>query len=423
MRPDDGHQLWWHRQNLMSGGSSRKIHGTCILPWEYDLAFVPRNAKVVDIGRPQSPTSPKVDQAQSGPDEITFQVESSTTAAQRAATEQLADMTTGPATGGTGQSNQKQTQLSTSYGTAKALVALLQTVYAGTTLVRSSGQELDSFGYAAFGLTVSPYIIMSAINFLGNILTPNYPALYLVQSDVLLEALEREQTIINGQIGKLVPDTSNYELVVEAAKCQANAARRTATGSGSGEPGTEPLQSSVPYVEEVRLAHPPFERSDFAAISKILIQRETDNSHSSSDSSYLVKAFPTLGRFKFFQRGARRDVNIHWWSYPIFFALSLTVGCSSFLIIGLKSHFHKGQSTYAQRIWTMTWLGVGIAIGSFAAFYSAILEYRDRQLKGLSDMDKFTLMLLMVAIFAAPAVGGFVVVGQMLKSYGDCGAV
>ena len=67
-----------------------------------------------------------------------------------------------------------QTQLSTSYGTAKALVAslqttLLQTIYAGITLVRSSGQPLDSFGYAAFGLAISPYIIMPAINFLGNL--------------------------------------------------------------------------------------------------------------------------------------------------------------------------------------------------------------------------------------------------------------
>jgi hypothetical protein len=412
----------------MSGGSSRKIHGTCILPWEYDLAFVPRNATVVDIGHQQSPASPIVDQqSEADPDEISPQAESSTMAAQREATKQLVqgtqrNTTTGPTTSGTGHSTQNQTQLSTSYGTAKALVALLQTIYAGTTLVRSSGEELDSFGYAAFGLTVSPYIIMSAINFLGNILTPNYPALYLVQSEILLEALEREQTVINGQIGKLVPDPSNYRLVIEAAASQAKTARRTDTGSALAEPGIE-LQSSVPYDEEVRLAHPPFERSEPAAFSKILIRRETDNSQSSGSRSCLVKAFPSLGRFKFFQRRARRDVDIHWWSYPIFFALSLMVGCSSLPIVGLKSRFHKGRSTHAQRIWTMTWLAVGIAIGSFAAFYSAILEYRDRYLKGLSDMDKLLFTLLMVVVFAAPAVGGFVVVGQMLKSYGDCAAV
>jgi hypothetical protein len=401
---------WW-----LFAKDSRNMH----LPWEYDLAFVPRNATVVDIGHQQS---------EADPDEISPQAESSTMAAQREATKQLVqgtqrNTTTGPTTGGTGHSTQNQTQLSTSYGTAKALVALLQTIYAGTTLVRSSREELDSFGYAAFGLTVSPYIIMSAINFLGNILTPNYPALYLVQSEILLEALEREQTVINGQIGKLVPDPSNYRLVIDAAASQAKTARRTATGSALAEPGIELPQSSVPYDEEVRLAHPPFERSEPTAFSKILIRRETDNSQSSGSRSCLVKAFPSLGRFKFFQRRARRDVDIHWWSYPIFFALSLMVGCSSLLIVGLKSRFHKGRSTHAQRIWTMTWLAVGIAIGSFAAFYSAILEYRDRYLKGLSDMDKLLFTLVMVVVFAAPAVGGFVVVGQMLKSYGDCAAV
>lgn len=112
MRPNDGNKGRWEAR--ISRSSSRKIHGICILPWEYDLAFVPRNAKVIDYARLE-------------------------------------------------QHARKETRLSNSYGFVKASVALLQTIYAAFTLVQSTGPQIESFGYAAFGLTVSPYVIMSAI--------------------------------------------------------------------------------------------------------------------------------------------------------------------------------------------------------------------------------------------------------------------
>ncbi|KAK0712572.1 hypothetical protein B0T26DRAFT_752793 [Lasiosphaeria miniovina] len=38
------------------------------------------------------------------------------------------------------------------------------------------------FGYAAFGLTVTPYVLVSAINLLGNLARPSYQTMFIVES-------------------------------------------------------------------------------------------------------------------------------------------------------------------------------------------------------------------------------------------------
>jgi hypothetical protein len=94
-----------------------------------------------------------------------------------------------------------------------------------------------------------------------------------------------------------------------------------------------------------------------------------------------------------------------------------SVVCSYFgtltpvMINGALSRFHKGHSTHAQRAWTMTWLAFGV-IGSFLASLGIMRIRRDTR----DVLNVLSLILL----YAAPAIGGFVVVGQMLRSYGTC---
>ena len=73
------------------------------------------------------------------------------------------------------------------------------------------------------------------------------------------------------------------------------------------------------------------------------------------------------------------------------------------------TRFDKGQSTHAQRVWTMTWLTFGVvhAIG--------IGSNNVTEKLGPNVMD-----VILSLVFCAPAVGGFVVVGQMLTEYGHC---
>ena len=65
-------------------------------------------------------------------------------------------------------------QISASFSTIKAVVAILQTLYASFTLYHTRGDQLAQFGYAAFGLTVTPFLVMSIINLAANLVTPEY---------------------------------------------------------------------------------------------------------------------------------------------------------------------------------------------------------------------------------------------------------
>ena len=108
--------------------------------------------------------------------------------------------------------------------------------------------------------------------------------------------------------------------------------------------------------------------------------------------------------------GFRAFDKILWWSHLIFISVSLSVG--------LMSHFRREQSTVAQQVWIVTWLALRISLGPVAALFSAVLEYRGR-VRSLSEPKKF-LLLIGSLVLAVPAIGGFVVVGQMIRAYRDC---
>ena len=87
--------------------TERKINGNCILPKNgfYALAYVPRNAKVVDCH---------------------------------------------PITGIT-------TTLSSSHSAMRAAIAIAQILYTSTTLYKIiKGPQVNQYGFTAFGLTASP---------------------------------------------------------------------------------------------------------------------------------------------------------------------------------------------------------------------------------------------------------------------------
>ena len=83
-----------------------------------------------------------------------------------------------------------------------AIFALFQLIYASLTLYRARGDQLDRYGYAAFRLTVLPYVIMSAVNLTANLLMPDYPRMTMVSSDIMEEAKARG-SVFEGVCGRL----------------------------------------------------------------------------------------------------------------------------------------------------------------------------------------------------------------------------
>jgi hypothetical protein len=213
----------------------------------------------------------------------------------------------------------KQTRLSSNYSVVKVAVTVAQLLFACSTLYRTRGDQIEVFGYAAFGLTVVQYAWMSFINLIGHLVTPQYPTSFLVNSrslDDLKEVINNQERTaefpIHGAIGRL-------------------------------QPVSEKDQQRLHKSKEVK------------------------------DSALL--------------------------------RLSLVVALVPLSIVGALSRFSKGGSRVHERVWTMLWL-------AFSTVYGATpLTQREMALSSIA---------LIFCVYSTAAIGGFVVVGEMINRYGVC---
>jgi hypothetical protein len=85
----------------------------------------------------------------------------------------------------------QQTRLVSSYAIPRILLSLAQTVSGGYQLYKAQGSQISQYGYAAYGLTVIPFVITSIINMLGSLLSSEYAAVYIVHSEIMDEMISR----------------------------------------------------------------------------------------------------------------------------------------------------------------------------------------------------------------------------------------
>jgi hypothetical protein len=238
--------------------------------------------------------------------------------------------------------NQLNASIACNYNFVKISVAIGQTLYAVATIYRTRGDAIDTFRYAAFGLTVVPYAWMSLINLASNLIRPEYPSMYLVESNALDElraelAEDPRRTLFDGTVGGITQRTEELALHKWLA-----------------------------------LQGPPTE----------------------------------ISRYNF---------------------LATLISSMPIAVIGGMTRFHANSSTLAQRVWMMTWLVFGIYFGSIIGYVPdvvgcrPVLNSRGRGLR-LPRLGTYRRCMAMGTgiIYAAPAIGGFIVVGQMMSSYGVC---
>jgi hypothetical protein len=103
--------------------------------------------------------------------------------------------------------------LSSNYNVVSILVAMGQLAFAVATLYRSRGDQTTQYGYAAFGLTVTQYAMMSLLNLLGNLSCPQYPAIYLVRSQAMTDAEEVPggNALFEGVVATILEDDVQLE--------------------------------------------------------------------------------------------------------------------------------------------------------------------------------------------------------------------
>ena len=81
--------------------------------------------------------------------------------------------------------------LSAPHTFSRTAIGIFQAVYSCVMIYVTRGDQLERYSWGAFGLSVTPYAIMSMLNTIANTLTPVHPTLHLVGSDALDESRGR----------------------------------------------------------------------------------------------------------------------------------------------------------------------------------------------------------------------------------------
>ena len=274
----------------------------------------------------------------------------------------------------------RPTDIACSYNMIKSLVSVFQVIFGVITLYRTRGNEIDRYGYAAFGLTVTPYAWMSLINLLGNLMRPEYPALYVVGSPLLDDICKK--------YGSQCADGTVGRLTEESAK-QAQDEFRAAQGYRIREKTRDSRKDTTKTKERTKKKKISEDEKRKKKVARENVEKDE-----------ILRVFSSDSEAKF-------NTN-----------LAVVVGISvPLIILGVLSRFQKGNSTEAQRVWTMCWF----AFGNLFNISSLI---RSSQLETLSVLDPISLlelvMFLGVIPYTVPAFGGFVVVAQIINEHRIC---
>ena len=412
---NDMTHFWSYIDTTYEGPNYRDLFGLEKIPDQYEFAFVPRNAVVLGLlDSTPSSSVPDIPPLRSlNPSE----------------------------------SSVSTPKLSSSSNLAKGMVALLQLLYTSFTVYHTNGDQVNRYGFAAPGLTVLPYAVMSGLNLLASLVAPHYPKLYLVRSSVMEEAERRTGSRFQYVVGRIVDDsgTDSDNTVMEG----------WSEIAGSFKDDDEVLHVTHSAEEDKNIAIrnssrtiyvpacPRFRRTDDDQTSPLGQFNETLQ-HELEFPRYMARhqQAPIRPSFFSFSRLSAQlqscvqtlRPHIHYIllpqgphytsfaglefnAYEIYLVVFIS-GVEFFIMLAL-SNFSGQQSTLAQRAWIVTWIFAGSLFAAMIRPTNAInraISKRDGLLASLVSMALF----LYLFSYGVPPIGGFVVVSQMLKAYGIC---
>lgn len=336
----------------------RKVHGCCHLPKGYALAILPAHAEV----RPRSNTRQYEQTEHPYQDEQT----------------KHKDCLTLPIY---------------SHSPLRILVAIAQLYFTISTLVKTRGDQISRYGYAAFGLTVVPYLLVSTVNLLGLLITPTYDRVYLIETSIMEEAISREGRFdhIIGELVKHEPRPTSGGIHSLSAKTfrkfcvdlfleifpmsQTTVARSIVHYQTFHDWKTSfrDLMSVFRYLKSSRdrifglflsdtPSNPPTE--EYQTFTWPVDTKPA--AETSEDTGFTVLVPFSAVITKEVQRYSDFEKILTKYCCVL-------IGCLSLAVIGGFSYFEAGGSSEAQCGWTMAWLATGISLGSIV--FAITLEF------------------------------------------------
>lgn len=285
----------------------------------------------------------------------------------------------------------------------------MQLIFASSTLYEARGDQIERYGYAAFGLTVAPYAWMSFLNLVGNLVCPQYATMYIVESSSMDEL--KAPFGVSGAVGRL---SSESEEVLR---------RWYETHYQRRDPFKE--AGGVHHcVQSPKL-------QEYPGLLEIL--------------SFVSSMVPIgiVGGLSGFQKGKSATYQRAWTMVWLAFgaAVGPMMGTLTLIIIGgvgiiqdiggmmskpaalvLRATQKMIAILHAEPIYYHILYPIWDLQASFAVYRLALDRVPEAKTTILAFLRNYLLFTAIMGplCYATGAAGGFVVVGQMLREYGTC---
>lgn len=306
-----------------------------------------------------------------------------------------------------------QTRLASAHDFPRILFSITQTVSGAYALYRARGSQIERYGYAAFGLTVLPFIIVSLINLLASFLTSEYETVFLVHSSLMDEMTDRGG-ISDGAVGTIhapVRDERHTPIFGREARMKKSGIRVVFGGSEdsltchestnqSGEPESyvvRPWMTSGLPERSRRKFRPSWPVWGTPTVSK-------PPSRVSVKSKISIPSHPPFDRLPL--PPSQDFLN------TLSVILLVIAVAAPYIVIGILSHFKSNQATGIQTNFTLTWLILGQVQGYIVGDVEK-LTGKKSVLKGL---------LCVFLCYGSYCLCALVAVAQEMIEFGTCKA-
>lgn len=310
-----------------------------------------------------------------------------------------------------------KTRIASAHNFPRILFSITQTVSGGYSLFKARGSQIERYGYAAFGLTVVPYIVISIVNLIGSLLTSEYETVYLVHSSIMDEMIERGGKV-DGVVGSIdVPPGDEKDLFLtkgeeriefegknikfefddnDTVRCHSLDAHAGILETYYVSPYEPPKPVSKPK-QNVRL--PKWCKIPYWMLSSRKPPEDIGGPNVSIPS---YPAFTQLSRSRY---QTMLDL--------LCMFLALAAISAPYIVISVLTRWKANDSSSVQQNFTLTWIVCG-QIQGYMVGNIEILSARNRALKGL---------LIVFICYGSYFLSGFYVVAQEMLEFGICKAI
>ncbi|KZT70054.1 hypothetical protein DAEQUDRAFT_238134 [Daedalea quercina L-15889] len=273
-------------------------------------------------------------------------------------------------------------------GITNVLLSIFQIIFASFTLYSTPSDQIPRWGYAAYGLSVFPYALMSVMNLLCAGLVGSYTCGQILRTPILQESLQREAmgTKYDGIIGSLKEGWQPQESDIGQKRGEYVAVRMRTVSATQSSP------------RQLVVTGDRWERT-YCLLSEGQAMEATR-----AVVRFTVSALSHTGPPR--EQELKKVQAITWLEIVTIVSLFLIALIMPYALIYALTGFRPNGSTVSQRAWMMAWLAADQLSSCGTLIAWAVW-------KRFHDIIPTNVQYACVIALMVPGVGGFVTVGRM----------